>query len=61
MILLKACQRCHTGDVVTDRDMYGLYILCLQCGYMKDLANQVEADGILQRRPQDSRFVTRSA
>jgi|TARA_Y100000310_G_C20483534_1_gene715821 hypothetical protein len=33
---LKECPRCH-GDVHTNRDMYGTYKECLQCGYMLDL------------------------
>ena len=36
MYLLKACPKCD-GDVVSDRDWYGPYIRCLQCGLMKDL------------------------
>jgi len=33
---LKECPRCH-GDVHTNRDMYGTYKECLQCGYMLDM------------------------
>ncbi len=33
---LKACPRCK-GDVSTNRDMYGEYKECLQCGYMIDI------------------------
>ena len=33
---LKECPRCH-GDVHTNRDMYGTYKECLQCGYMLDI------------------------
>ncbi len=31
-IQLKACPRC-TGDLSIDKDIYGVEILCLQCGY----------------------------
>jgi hypothetical protein len=33
---LKECPSCH-GDVHTNRDMYGTYKECLQCGYMLDM------------------------
>ncbi len=36
MIFLKACPRCR-GDVSLDRDIYGRYMRCLQCGTIKDL------------------------
>ena len=36
MMLLKGCPRCH-GDLHVNTDMYGAYVKCLQCGYMKDL------------------------
>jgi len=36
MLRLKGCPRCK-GDLHTDRDIYGTYTVCLQCGYMVDL------------------------
>lgn len=36
MLTLKACPRCR-GDVHSNRDMYGHYRVCLQCGHMVDL------------------------
>ena len=36
MLQLKACPRCK-GDINVNRDMYGSYRQCLQCGYMKDI------------------------
>ncbi|MBI4306598.1 MAG: hypothetical protein HY678_09810 [Chloroflexi bacterium] len=33
MLYLKACPRCH-GDVKFERDMYGHYLECLQCGFI---------------------------
>jgi hypothetical protein len=32
MFRLKACPRCR-GDLREDRDKYGNYATCLQCGY----------------------------
>ena len=37
MIHFKSCPRCQ-GDVQTTSDMYGAYKDCLQCGYMRDIA-----------------------
>lgn len=42
MVLFKACPRCH-GDMHTNRDMYGEYKECLQCGYMVDIQKQEDA------------------
>ena len=40
----KACRKCG-GDVYLDRDAYGVFQTCLQCGRMVDLAvNPVLAD-----------------
>ena len=36
MLKLKACPRCE-GDLHINRDMYGPYRQCLQCGYMRDI------------------------
>ncbi len=33
MFWLKACPRCR-GDLFRQVDLYGLYIACLQCGYV---------------------------
>jgi len=35
MIYFKACPRCK-GDMVVDKDQYGHYMECLQCGYETD-------------------------
>lgn len=37
MIMLKACPRCSTGDLFVDRDYYSWNVMCLQCGFMKDV------------------------
>ena len=36
MFFLKACPRCR-GDIYVDRDNYGPFLHCMQCGYIKDL------------------------
>jgi len=39
---LKGCQRCG-GDVFIDKDEYGWYQECLQCGRRFDLSSMVKA------------------
>ena len=39
---LKSCPRCN-GDVGVERDHWGFYEQCIQCGYLHDLQNIVEA------------------
>ena len=36
MLELKSCPRC-LGDMLSNRDMYGDYKQCIQCGFLKDL------------------------
>ena len=36
MVHFKGCPRCH-GDLHLKRDMEGLYLSCIQCGFTKDL------------------------
>ncbi len=36
MWLLKGCPRCR-GDMELDRDEYGWYERCIQCGHLRDL------------------------
>ncbi|MBF8267805.1 MAG: hypothetical protein HW388_1313 [Dehalococcoidia bacterium] len=44
MILLKACPRCR-GDLKINRDLYGEYKECLQCGYMEDVDKEPQTSG----------------
>jgi ssDNA-binding Zn-finger/Zn-ribbon topoisomerase 1 len=36
MLRLKSCPRCK-GDILMDRDHFGWYEQCIQCGYQEDL------------------------
>jgi ssDNA-binding Zn-finger/Zn-ribbon topoisomerase 1 len=36
---IESCPRCGKGDISLDKDHYGWYQYCLQCGYMRDMAN----------------------
>ena len=37
MLYLRHCPKCH-GDLTQERDRFGEFLQCLQCGYMRDLA-----------------------
>ena len=55
MLKLKSCPRCKKGDVTLDRDQYGWYEYCIQCGYTRDLKNILKVgqqvwDGNKKRR-----------
>lgn len=42
------CIRCKNGDVALDKDQYGWYEYCLQCGHISELSgafNKVEVKG----------------
>ncbi|MAF86138.1 MAG: hypothetical protein CL875_06690 [Dehalococcoidales bacterium] len=43
MLNLKICPRCK-GGVVLDRDHWGWYEQCIQCGYLHDLPNIAEVE-----------------
>lgn len=36
MIWLNRCPRC-SGDLYDDRDLYGVFVSCLRCGFLWDL------------------------
>ena len=38
-IYLKSCDRCG-GDMNSNRDMYGEYRMCLQCGHIVDIPKE---------------------
>ena len=38
-LYLKSCNRCG-GDMNSNRDIYGEYRVCMQCGNMIDLPNE---------------------
>ncbi len=56
MYWLKGCKKCG-GDLFLERDRYGSYVSCLQCGAVRldlDDSNPVGAVGaMLKRRGQD--------
>jgi DNA-directed RNA polymerase subunit M/transcription elongation factor TFIIS len=46
MLTLKGCPRCK-GDLHSNRDMYGSYRECLQCGYMQDIVEPNKLSALL--------------
>ena len=57
MIWFKACPRCRVGDLVLDQDLYGWNILCLQCGYMKDVYGAAQATRAKDRGTREQELV----
>lgn len=43
MLRLKCCPKCK-GDVLLDKDYYGWYEQCLQCGYLRDLETIIQVE-----------------
>ena len=39
MFMLKGCPRC-SGDLYTEKDIFGTFISCVQCGFHKDVASE---------------------
>ena len=46
---LRGCARCN-GDVYINRDEYGWFVQCLQCGYHSELVNIDEARKQMQSK-----------
>jgi len=40
MLFLKCCPRCK-GDVYLNKDTYGHFVECLQCGFSRDLPDTI--------------------
>ena len=45
MMWLKACSRCRGGDLVSDKDIYGECISCVQCGHYLSPAEEAMLRG----------------
>ena len=43
MIKFKSCPKCR-GDLSLGQDIFGKYLSCLQCGYLKDIPDERAAD-----------------
>lgn len=51
MLWLKSCPRCG-GDLVLERDRYGPYIYCVQCGHELDVQTFQPANRVVFRAAQ---------
>lgn len=40
VLKMKSCPRCN-GDIAIDKDIYGWYEKCIQCGYLGFLENML--------------------
>ncbi len=47
MIRFKICPRCR-GDLYQTQDIFGKFLSCMQCGYLKDI------EGVSSRRKPDA-------
>ena len=61
MIWYKSCPRCDSGTIVRDRDWYGWYVQCLQCGYMIDLEESAQVEAVLLARKGAEEVVAETA
>ncbi len=43
MFWLKACPRCH-GDLYREKDVFGSYVSCLQCGHELSMFEEIYMD-----------------
>lgn len=43
MFWFKQCPRC-SGDLISERDQYGSFISCMQCGLSKDITGDEKLD-----------------
>ena len=41
MIFFKSCPKCR-GDLYQDRDVYGVYLKCVQCAFTRETADRGE-------------------
>jgi hypothetical protein len=42
------CPKCRKGEIFLDKDQYGWFQYCLQCGYMRDLPDIVTTPVVKQ-------------
>ena len=51
MVWFKSCPRCTTGDLTLENDLYGWHVLCLACGFDKDIDDVKGASLSQETRP----------
>ena len=50
MFWLKGCPRC-SGDLYSDRDRYGTFVACLQCGLNREITTQPGVPLVISAEP----------
>ncbi len=55
-----ACPKC-SGDLEVRRDIYGMFVSCLQCGLQKDLDAPNQAIEMAKKAPSTSTATKRAA
>ena len=59
MFWFKLCPRC-TGDLFEDRDQYGSFVTCMQCGFHKDVPAEQQGPFAITADPVPAPVVPRS-
>jgi hypothetical protein len=49
MLYFKTCPKCETGTVEHNSDPWGGYLQCLNCGFMRDVSQDVDVVSELRR------------
>jgi predicted nucleic acid-binding Zn ribbon protein len=52
MIKFKTCPKCR-GDLYLSEDIFGKYLSCLQCGYLKDVEEPVMEAAVSSGAPSE--------
>ncbi len=50
MFWFKLCPRC-SGDLFEDRDQYGSFITCMQCGFHRDVPADLDVPLVVSAKP----------
>jgi hypothetical protein len=58
MFWFRQCPRC-SGDIYVDRDQYGPYITCIQCGFSRDVPNSSQGPTVISAEPVPAPVVLR--
>lgn len=59
MFWFKLCPRC-TGDLFEDRDQYGSFVTCMQCGFHKDVPTDQQGPFTITTEPVPAPVVSQS-
>ena len=54
MMYLKGCPKCH-GDLFEEKDHFGKYTSCAQCGFSKEVATASALLAVMQEVPSAKR------